>query len=65
MKQNKQERILNKLKKVINDCIDYEEQEKAHMQELQLPHLREKHHYKMRAYRWILKELDRIESGEK
>ncbi len=48
------------IKKMINDCINHEEREKNKMQELQLIHLREKHHYKMKAYMWILKEIERI-----
>ena len=64
MKKKNYQRILNKTKKMIDGCINYEEDEKSKMSELQLVHLREKHHYKMRAYRWIMKEINRIEDEE-
>jgi len=53
------------VKQVVIDCILYEQEEKEKMQELGLIWLREKHHYKMRAYQWILHEIERISGGTK
>lgn len=53
------------IKTIVTDCILYEQEEKAKMQELGLVWLREKHHYKMRAYQWILHEIVRLNGGLK
>lgn len=54
----------NKLKQIVTDCIIYEQEEKDKMQELQLIHLREKAHYKMKSYQWILHEIVRLEEAK-